>query len=200
LGDASEARRMIESASGLLVLRPWRVEDAPRLRAAIEESLDSIKRWMSWGRAEPTPLAVLEERLRGYAEDFAEGRCWRYAILLGDALSLAGGASLHPRVGPRALEVSYWVRAGCRRRGIAGAAAAALVKHAFLAHGVGHADICVDADNDASAAVALSLGCEPRGTITRERRDGSPRPMLVYRLESLGALRAPAGWRVKFIR
>ncbi|MDQ5836288.1 MAG: GNAT family N-acetyltransferase [Acidobacteriota bacterium] len=187
-------------AAGLLVLRPWRVEDARRLRAAIDESLDSLKRWMSWGRDEPTPLAVLEERLRADAEAFAAGRRWRYAMLLGHGGPLAGGAGLHPRVGPRALEVSYWVRAVCRRRGIAAAAASALARHAFLAHGVGHVDICVDIGNDASAAVALSLGCEPRGTITREHSDGSPRPMLVYRLESLDALRAPVGWRVEIIR
>jgi ribosomal-protein-serine acetyltransferase len=184
-------------AVGVLVLRPWRVEDAPRLRAAIDESLDSLRRWMSWGQDEPTPLTVLEERLRADAEDFAAGRRWRYAVLLGGAGTPAGGASLHPRVGPRALEVSYWVRAGCRRRGIAAAAAAALARHACLARGAGHVDVCADVGNDASAGVALSLGFEPRGTITRERRDGTARPMLVYRLESLSALRVPAGWRVE---
>lgn len=179
------------------MLRPWRAEDAPLLRAAIDESLDSIKRWMSWGREEPSTLALLRARLQSYADDFDAGRRWRYAVCVGEAERLAGGASLHPRVGPEALEVSYWVRRGCRRRGIAAAAAAALARHAFTSHGVGHVDICVDVGNEASAALALSLGFEPRGRLAREYPDGSPRPVLVYRLGSLEALRAPSSWRVE---
>ncbi len=31
-------------STGVLVLRAWRVEDAPRLRAAIDESIDSLRR------------------------------------------------------------------------------------------------------------------------------------------------------------
>lgn len=184
-------------ASGVLVLRPWRVEDAPRLRTAIDESLDSLRRWMSWGREEPSTVPLLEARLRGYADDFAAGRRWRYAVWVAGAGLLAGGVSLHPRVGAGALEASYWVRSRCRRSGIARAAAAALVRHAFLSHRVGHVDICVDEGNEASAALAVSLGFEPRGPLMRERPDGEPRPMLVYRLGALDALRAPSRWRVE---
>ena len=184
-------------AGGLLVLRPWRAEDAPLLRAAIDESLDSIRRWLSWGREEPSPLPSLRTRLQSYADDFDAGRRWRYAVWVGEEEHLAGGASLHPRVGPGALEVSYWVRRGCRRRGIAAAAAAALARHAFTSHGVGHVDICVDVGNEASAALALSLGFEPRGSLAREHTDGSPRPVLVYRLDSPEALRAPSRWLVE---
>jgi RimJ/RimL family protein N-acetyltransferase len=188
---------MTTEPEGLLVLRPWRVEDAPLLRAAIDESLDSIRRWMSWGREEPSPLPVLRARLQSYADDFNAGRRWRYAVWVGEAEMLAGGASLHPRAGPEALEVGYWVRRGCRRRGIAAAAAAALARHAFTSHGVGHVDICVDVGNEASAALARSLGFEPRGPLTREHPDGRPRPMLVYRLGSLEALCVPSRWRVE---
>ncbi|HEX8149885.1 MAG TPA: GNAT family N-acetyltransferase [Pyrinomonadaceae bacterium] len=185
------------AAVEVLALRPWRVEDAPALREAIDESLDSLKRWMSWAHEEPSTPGALGARLRGYAEDFAAGRRWRYAVWLGEAGPLAGGASLHPRVGPGGLELSYWVRSGLRRQGIAGAAAAALVRHAFLARRVGRVEVCVDEGNEASAALAVSLGFGFRGRLTREHWDGRPRPMLAYRLDSLNALRAPAGWRVE---
>lgn len=102
------------SAAGTLVLRRWRVEDAAALREAVDESLDSLKLWMSWAHEEPSPLHVLEARLRAYADDFAANRRWRYAVWLGPTGPLVGGASLHPRVGPGALEVSYWVRSGWR--------------------------------------------------------------------------------------
>ena len=181
----------------VLVLRRWRVEDAPPLREAVDESLDSLRRWMSWGREEPGTLAQTEARLREHAEEFAAGLRWRYAVWVAEAGRLAGGAGLRAYAGPGALEVSYWVRSGCRRRGIAAAAAAALTRHAFLVRRAARVYICVDEGNAASAAVATSLGFDFEGALTREHADGGPRPMLAYRLDGLGALRAPAVWRVR---
>ncbi|HEX8719303.1 MAG TPA: GNAT family N-acetyltransferase [Pyrinomonadaceae bacterium] len=185
--------------SDVLVLRRWRVEDAPALREALDESLDSLRRWMSWGHEEPSTPEALEARLRAHAEEFAAGLRWRYAVWLGRTRRLAGGAGLRAGAGPDALEVSYWVRSGCRRRGVAAGAAAALVRHAFLARRAARVYICVDEGNEASAAVANSLGFDFEGALTRERPDGRPRPMLAYRLDALSALRAPARWRVEVV-
>jgi RimJ/RimL family protein N-acetyltransferase len=176
-----------------LLLRPWRPDDAPALRAAIDESLDALRPWMSWAPEEPSTLPVLSARLAGYAADFAEGRRWRYAVLDRETGRLLGGASLHPYPAPGALEVGYWVRSSQLRRGIAGAAAAALTRHAFQAHGVAAVEIWCDAANHASAAVALSLGFAHHGSRVTTRADGSPRPVEVYRLDALHALRVPPG-------
>ena len=180
-----------------LLLLPWRASDAPALRAAIDESLDALRPWISWAPEEPTPLDVLAARLTRYARDFEEGSRWRYAVVHADCRLLLGGASLHPYPGPGALEVGYWVRSSWVGRGIARAAAAALARHAFGAHGVERVEIWCDTDNRASARVARALGFTYAGPLLISRTDGTPRTVDVFRLDALSALRPPTGARVR---
>jgi RimJ/RimL family protein N-acetyltransferase len=176
-----------------LLLRPWRASDAPALRAAIDESLDALRPWMSWAPEEPTTLDVLAARLSRYAQDFAEGSRWRFAVLHSNTGLLLGGASLHPYPGPGALEVGYWVRSSWLRRRVASAAAAALARHAFDAHAVQRAEIWCDTENHASAQVARGLGFTYIGPHQTARADGTPRTVEVFRLDTPAALRTPAG-------
>lgn len=176
-----------------LLLRPWHASDAPALRAAIDESLDALRPFISWAPAEPTTLAELTARLERYAEEFAAGGRWRYAVTDRASGLLLGGASLHPYPGPGALEVGYWVRTSQARRGIASAAAAALVRHAFHAHGVERVEIWFDPENHASRRVAETLGFTYAGPLAITRDDGTPRDVEVFRLDDPRALRAPAG-------
>lgn len=180
-----------------LLLRPWRPGDAPALRAAIDESLDALRPWITWASREPTTLPELEARLARYAADFREGASWRYAVVDRDAGELLGGASLHPYPGPGALEVGYWVRSSRLRRGVASAAAAALARHAFEARGVDRVEIWFDPGNLPSEAVARALGFAPAGSRTTRRDDGSAREVEVYRLDAPDALRVPAGADVR---
>jgi RimJ/RimL family protein N-acetyltransferase len=174
-----------------LLLRPWRTADAPALRGAIDESLDALRPFISWAAREPTSLAATEARLTEYAQDFERGLRWRYAIVERETGALLGGASLHPYPGPGALEVGYWVRTSWHRRGVARAAAAALTRHAFAAHGVHHVEIWFDPGNHASRAVAQALGFAPAGPRLVTRADGSPREVCVYRLDDPAMLHAP---------
>jgi RimJ/RimL family protein N-acetyltransferase len=174
-----------------LLLRPWRASDAPALRAAIDESLDALRPWMSWAPEEPTTLDVLAERLSRYAREFAEGSRWRYAVVHAETRVLLGGASLHPYPGPGALEVGYWVRTSWLRRKVASAAAAALARHAFDAHGVERAEIWCDTENHASAHVARGLGFTYIGPHLTARADGTPRTVSVFRIDTPAALRTP---------
>jgi RimJ/RimL family protein N-acetyltransferase len=176
-----------------LLLRPWRASDVPALRAAIDESLDALRPWMSWAPEEPTTLDVLAARLSRYAQDFAEGSRWRFAVLHADTGLLLGGASLHPYTGPGALEVGYWVRSSWLRRKVASAAAAALARHAFDAHAVERAEIWCDTENHASARVARGLGFIYAGPLLIVKADGTPRTLAVFRLDTLSALRTPTG-------
>ncbi|HET7230985.1 MAG TPA: GNAT family N-acetyltransferase [Longimicrobium sp.] len=174
-----------------LLLRPWHVADAPTLRAAIDESLDQLRPWITWAAQEPTTVPQLEARLAQYAAEFDEGSRWRYAIVERGTGALLGGASLHPYPGPGALEVGYWVRTSQLRRGIASAAAAALTRHAFQAHAMERVEIWCDGGNAPSARVAEVLGFAHAGQRAISRPDGTPRVVEVYRLNSLRALRAP---------
>src|SRR5688500_12787077 len=90
-------------------LRSWEPKDAPLLRAAIVASLTELQSWMTWAAEEPAPLAEIEARLTQFAGDFAAGRDWGFAVLDHEETAVLGGAGLHPRRGPGALEIGYWI-------------------------------------------------------------------------------------------
>ena len=62
------------------------------------------------------------------------------------------------RIGPGGLEIGYWVRQAFTRRGLATAAAAALVEQAFRLPGVDRLEIVHDELNVASGGVPRKLG------------------------------------------
>jgi RimJ/RimL family protein N-acetyltransferase len=155
-----------------LVLRCWRTDDAPRLRAAIDESLPELKLWIPWAKAEPTPLPSVVERLERFRAEFTAGPEWGYAILDGAERELLGGIGLHARIGPSALEIGYWVRTSKAGQGIITEAAGAIVQVA-LALGAVRIEIHCDPENPASARVAEKLGF--RHAVTRRRDFIGPR-------------------------
>ncbi len=141
-----------------LVLRCYRPEDAPLLKAAIDESLARLRPWMPWARKEPTPVAVLAERLATFAASYAEGTEWMLGIFARDEDRLLGGTGLHRRGPDHVLEIGYWIRTGEEGRGYATEAVAALRAQARGVPGITHVRICCDPRNQRSAAVAERLG------------------------------------------
>jgi RimJ/RimL family protein N-acetyltransferase len=81
---------------------------------------------------------------------------FNYAIV--DAEGIAGAAGLHPRLGPNALEIGYWVAVDRINRGYATAAARALTAAAFDLPGIERVEIHCDEANVRSAAVPRKLG------------------------------------------
>jgi RimJ/RimL family protein N-acetyltransferase len=125
------------------------------------------------------PPAELRERLVGWATDFAEGRAFRYALLVAEGGpadvsggALLGGADLHPRSAtgrvPLAaadrVEIGYWLSAGAEGRGLAAEAVRALLDVAATLPSLAHAEARVDPRNARSAAVARRLGFEHAGS------------------------------------
>jgi len=165
-----------------LTLRPWAESDADALRRAIDEGLDHLKPWLSWTLEEPATIEQTRDRLRAWVAAFASGTGYRYAIVpTARPLEILGGANLNNRFGPDAHDVGYWVRRSAARRGIATAAVARLVVHAFEERNVGRLVAQNDVGNTASESFARSLGFEPVGEATIAWPDGSPRP--VHRFE-----------------
>lgn len=172
-----------------LVLRPWRVSDVPALRAAIDESLDEVKRWLPWGDEEPSSIEHLTARVEKYARDFEEGSAWRYALLREDDHTLLGTGALLRLTDPEALEVGYWVRTSAAGQGIASRATAALVRHAFAQHGIRRMELWTLPENAPSIGVAKKLGFTLR-EVKRYPRAGKPeREYAIFGLNSLGELR-----------
>ncbi|MFD0392961.1 GNAT family N-acetyltransferase [Streptomyces nogalater] len=148
----------LPAADGL-VLRPWRVEDAPAVHAAFqdpamhqwhmracgseEEAAGWIAEWQAaWaGRGGPVGR-------RGRADGRTAGPVALRQILLGDGVA----------------EVAYWTVARSRGQGVAARAAAALSHWAFEEIGFHRLELFHATANEASCRVAVKAGFALEGT------------------------------------
>ena len=143
-----------------LVLRCWLPDDAPALRTAIDPSLPQLREWLPWTQAEPTPVEDLAKRLAAFRERFLAGEDWTFGLFDAATGTVLGGAGLHTRIAPDALEIGDWLCTGATGRGLASEAVEALTR-AALEHGVRRVEIRCDPRNVRSVAVALRARATP---------------------------------------
>ncbi len=139
---------------GAVTLRRYRKDDLDALLEAVGSSVDHLSPWMPWAKG--YSREAQGEFLAKAEQDWAAGTAYNYAIITGGVL--AGGISLMARIGPGGLEIGYWVRRACTRRGIATTAAAALVEQAFQLPGIERVEIVHDELNVASGGIPRKLG------------------------------------------
>jgi ribosomal-protein-serine acetyltransferase len=154
---ASARKLPVEAGrAGFVSVRRWRVRDAVALCEAVSESLETLLPWIAW--AHQPLLSVAERRLDiSLAEKtWAASGEWRYGIFVGD--TVAGSCGLHRRVGPRGLEIGYWLVPRFMGRGIATLAAGMLTDAAFSLPVVEFVEIHHDRANKRSGAVPERLG------------------------------------------
>lgn len=148
-------RPQAEIEAGALRLRRFVLGDLDELLHEIDRSREHLSPWQDWARAaDRTSLRaflIFAEAAWDAKTDF------QYGLREADG-TLAGGAGLHGRLGPGAMEIGYWVGAGRINRGYATAAARALTEAAFALGGVDRVEIHCDEANVRSAAVPLHLG------------------------------------------
>ncbi|MDQ8164286.1 MAG: GNAT family N-acetyltransferase [Gemmatimonadota bacterium] len=168
-----------------LLLRPWRVEDAPRMKAAIDANLDHLRAWMPWALNEPSPLEDIATRIAMFAEEFEAGSNGVYAIFSRDGTEVIGGTGLHPRI-ESGLEIGYWIARAHTRNGYATEAARALTESALTMPDVAAVQIRCDPRNIASAGVPAKLGYRHIKTFNDPDIlvDGSPRATMVWQISA----------------
>jgi RimJ/RimL family protein N-acetyltransferase len=166
-----------------LVLRPWTAEDAPRMKAAIDDNLDHLRPWMPWALNEPSPLEAITARIAMFAEEFASGVNGIYAMFSRDGTEVIGGTGLHPRI-ESGLEIGYWVARAHVGNGYATEAATALTRVALAMPDVHEVQIRCDPSNHASAAIPRKLGYRHVRTFEDPAIlvKGAPRPTMVWQL------------------
>ena len=137
-----------------VTLRRFRAEDNDALYRAVTESLNHLRPWLPW--AQDYSRESADEYLAGSIRHWDDGTEYNYAILAGGVL--AGSAGLMARIGPGGLEIGYWVHHAYTGRGLATAAAEALVEQAFGLPGVDHVEIVHDELNVPSGKIPARLG------------------------------------------
>ena len=157
-------------------MRCWEPLDAPRLKEAVDSSLDHLRPWMPWAHEAPVPVDQTAELLRTFRGRFDLGQDFVYGIFSSDEAEAVGGTGLHPRIGDGALEIGYWIRASRAGRGFATEAAASLTRVALAIDGIERVEVRVDPANEASLAIPRKLGFVEEGTLRRRLHgpDGTP--------------------------
>jgi RimJ/RimL family protein N-acetyltransferase len=166
-----------------LLLRPWRVSEAARLKAVIDENLEHLRAWMPWAMDEPSTLDVIAARIEKFAGEFAAGIAGGYTIFTPDEATVLGGAGLHP-LDEDGAEVGYWLARAHTGRGYATEAARALTEVAFGLPGLDRVQIRCDPLNERSAAVPRRLGFHHLETLRADMvtPTGVPRDTMVWQL------------------
>ena len=149
-----------------MLLRPWTAADAPALHPVLVANLAHLAPWIPAQVATPLPLPDLAQRLTSFADDFASGRAYRYALLMPHGADLIGEVDLFPRAATGRVplsaadhvELGYWLDAASTGQGLATEAVGALLAVAAMLPGMTHVEIRCEAANAKSAAVPQRLG------------------------------------------
>lgn len=136
------------------VLARVREADVEEFLAVAAANAEHLRDWIPWG-GDPE---YRRERIEAAPADWAGHTAYLYALRDADGAPIAGGFSLHRRVGPDGLEIGYWLDAARTGTGLATAAAAALTQAALELPEVRRVEIHTDEANQRSAAVPQRLG------------------------------------------
>jgi len=177
--------KLFDELSGERVLvRPFRVEDAETLQAAVEESREHIRPWLPFADAHQTVEETrdwITHRVAAWLlrEDVGTG-----TFLRADGAFL-GGLGLHIRSWEIGFfEIGYWLRASAEGHGYMREAASLLIEFAARDLLASRLEIRCDARNVRSAAVAERLGFTREGHLRNNLSapTGTIRDTLVFGL------------------
>jgi RimJ/RimL family protein N-acetyltransferase len=167
-----------------LVLRCWSPEDAPALRAVLEESDHHLRPWIPFMKDEPRTLKQTADWLREQRANFDLDRQFRYAVFERSDHTVLGENMLLARVGPGALEIGYWTAVAATGRGIATEATCAVIRIGFELAGAERLEIHCAPENETSAAIPAKLGFKHEATLGERARDidGRVHDLMVWTL------------------
>lgn len=143
-------------ADEVLVLRPWRIDDAATLAAAWEDP--AIARWT--GVPAVTGEAAAQRWIGGDADRRAHGLALDLVVeRCGEVVGEVGLADIDPR--SRTAEIGWWIAAGHRGEGLASRAVRLVAAWAVEELVVNAVLARCHRRNPASGAVARSAGFAP---------------------------------------
>ena len=149
-----------------LVVARARSTDSEDLVVAVNESLEHLRPWMPWAQQSATRESI-NVFLSAAEEQWENGTEFQFVIRRSGSQPILGCFGLHARLGPRALEIGYWLHVDEVGRGTATAVARALTETALSLSQVDRVEIRCDAANARSAAIPARLGYRLE---TREQR------------------------------
>ncbi len=150
-----------------LTIRCYERADVRRMHPVVLANLDALRRWMPWVRHEPLSLEERGAQLRTFRARFDAGKDFIYGVFERPSGAFIGGCGLHPRPGPRHLEIGYWLIEDRWGRGYGTEIAAALTRVGVEHMLAERMEIRVVPTNARSLAIPRRLGYVEEGTLRR---------------------------------
>src|SRR5262245_1554412 len=170
--------RPMEVRTERIMLRRWRIEDAPAVASACQDA--EIERWLAF-----VPQPYTEADARFYIEDCLASGEDRTPFAIADSATGDVIGSIEMRVNRlRTGHVGYWLAPEARGRGLMTEALRALSSMAFEELGLGRVELVTDPDNIASQRVAEKAGFTREATLRSilVSRDGGRRDGVMFSL------------------
>jgi ribosomal-protein-serine acetyltransferase len=176
-------------------LRRWNVRDARAMHDAVLHNLDHLRPWMPWVADEPLSPGQRRALLRRWRRHWKSRRDFHFGMFLADGV--AGSCGLHNRLGPRSLEIGYWVHVDHVGHGWATRAAAGLTTIGLRMPSIEWIEIHHDEANAASRRIPEKLGYR----LVARQHDKVQAPAetgvsWIWRMDR-EAWRDPFGWRIR---
>jgi len=162
-GGAKGAPHHIETDR--LVVRAWRVDDAPLLVASHQKNREHLSAFMEWARVEAT-VDEMATRIADWRAKLDRSEDFVYGVFEPDG-TLVGATGMHDRVGRGATEIGYWVDREREGRGYVTEWVGALCRIAFEVRKLDRIEIRCEPANVRSAAVPARLGFRHETTLPR---------------------------------
>lgn len=160
-----------------LSLRRPGVDDAALFAELVSANLAHLAPWMPWATAANATPEAQRARLEGVATAWEAGEEYQYLALHAETGTALGAFGLHRRIGPRAIELGYWLSSDAVGRGLATEGARALTAAALALDDVDRVEIHCDEANVRSQRVPQRLGYR----LDRVEDDGITAPAEVGR-------------------
>ncbi|MEO8358081.1 MAG: GNAT family protein [Chloroflexota bacterium] len=154
-----------EITDGVILLRPFHMNDADETFSAVRESLAAIKPWISWAH-DGYSIQTAREFIRITRARWEEGTLFAFVITDAKSGSVLGGCSLshiHPVY--HLCNLGYWVRTSRRGGGVAVRATKLAARYAFEKIGLIRVEIVIAPENKASIRVAEKVGAHYEGIL-----------------------------------
>ena len=140
-------------------------EHVDQLQEVLPRNKTHLAATMPWAHAEPLSYEQRIELLRQMRGNFDLGLDFVLGIFDQSTNRYIGGTGLHPRIGPQALEIGYWIAFDYQGKGLVTEAVTALVSVALEAMAARRLEIRCSPNNSRSRAIPERLGFHLDGVL-----------------------------------
>lgn len=164
----------MELRDDLILLRPWREDDAGAVYAACQDA--QIQRWIP-----VIPRPYTHQHARAFVRgEHGLGRHQFAVEREGEVIGSIGMGVDESKIG----RIGYWCASDARGQGITTRALRLLCRHALCELGLERLELTADPENVASQRVATKVGFQREGALRSHQRhpDGHRRDSVVFSL------------------